>query len=592
MKLDNINKTYDGQNFVLQNFSYDFEKGKIYIIKGVSGCGKTSLLNIIGGLDKDYNGKIVEPPDSVGFITQNNMLFSDWTIYENLSFIKNDKKAIYEISTFLGTAHLLDKYPSEISGGERQRICIIRALLSLPDLLLADEPAASLDSKNAKLIALSFEKLRSKERCIIIVTHKNCFDSIADEILQLDYGKLSTVKIVDNNIDHSKNSQIFEPTENGVPLHTLKCLIKKNRHKFNPKNYTILTLLIFLLLCCFSFRSNFEAEYAQIIAQKYPADTLYVGIDTLENLQSKFDVFVYQNYVIKTEKFDIYGLFHEKDSVFSYGDMIIEGNFPQNPQQVLADETYVKSVLKLEKTKQAVGKTIQINNSDYIISGIVPSVTNEEYHEFLFLNLYYQPEEEFNEHSKYPPRIYMPYETISQTSKPLEGNIKMISIQGMYEGRAGNYIKVRKIINEEPFSSLDNKIKKIQGSIDLIFRVLSVITMVIILLSMIFQKNEIEMDYYHRRKEIGGLRLFGISTKKIISFLLAERLINCCMAIVISNIVFAVICYFVHITKNIWLFVPISTLTIIFISIIFYNIFLVLLASRKTLYCDIIKLLR
>ena len=192
MEFFNLKKSYDNKSFVLKNFSYCFDKGKIYVIKGVSGCGKTTLLNIMGGLDKSYEGDFKNKPKSVGFVTQNNMLFSNWTVYENLSFINSDHN-YKKIAKELSVEELLSKKPSQLSGGERQRICVIRSLMNSPELVIADEPTASLDKKNASLVAKLFNDISTSENIVVIATHKDDFDCIADEILYLNYGMISKV---------------------------------------------------------------------------------------------------------------------------------------------------------------------------------------------------------------------------------------------------------------------------------------------------------------------------------------------------------------------------------------------------------------
>lgn len=158
MQLVNIKKSYDGKRYVINDISYNFQKGKIYVLKGVSGCGKTTLLNIMSGLDSDFEGELTEKPDKTGFVTQNSMLFLDWTVYENLAFINSDSEYIEENARLLGIEHLLNSTPDKLSGGERQRVCVIRALLGHPDLIIADEPAASLDGKMRKIWHLPLKR--------------------------------------------------------------------------------------------------------------------------------------------------------------------------------------------------------------------------------------------------------------------------------------------------------------------------------------------------------------------------------------------------------------------------------------------------
>ena len=144
MLVKNLSKSYDGVNQVIKDFSFDFEKGKIYVIKGISGCGKTTLLNILGHLDTDFEGE-VDYVENTGYISQRSLLYSNLTIFENLRFINDSPEDIIALSKELSVDQLLNKYPNEISGGERQRISVIRTLLKNPELILADEPSSALD---------------------------------------------------------------------------------------------------------------------------------------------------------------------------------------------------------------------------------------------------------------------------------------------------------------------------------------------------------------------------------------------------------------------------------------------------------------
>lgn len=207
IEIKNINKSYDRP--ILKNINLKFYENNIYLLKGISGCGKTSLLNIIGGIDDDYSGQYFSDGVSItdqnkknrnkfftkiGYVFQESLLVSNLSIYENLELIKNDKEKIYELSKKFKVSKLLDKMPSELSGGERQRVSIIRALLLDPDIIIADEPTASLDRKNALELCELLNLLHEENKIIIISTHDNIFDNISDCIITIDYGVTSIVK--------------------------------------------------------------------------------------------------------------------------------------------------------------------------------------------------------------------------------------------------------------------------------------------------------------------------------------------------------------------------------------------------------------
>ena len=188
--LNDINKSYD--RLVLDNLSYVFESGKLYVIKGVSGCGKSTLLNVISGLETEYDGKIHIEDGNMrkAHIFQYSLLISKLTVLENLMFIKNDVKEIKRLAEEFGVLDLLEKYPEMLSGGERQRVAIIRAMLLKPNVLFADEPTASLDDRNSRLIAKKLFELKSENVMVLVATHEHYFDEYADEIIDLHYGKI------------------------------------------------------------------------------------------------------------------------------------------------------------------------------------------------------------------------------------------------------------------------------------------------------------------------------------------------------------------------------------------------------------------
>ena len=192
IQLKNLSKTYE--KTVLDGLNYTFESGKLYVIKGVSGCGKTTLFNVIGGIDPEYEGEVIMPKKCrTAYIFQQSLLLSSLTVRENLLLIHPNQKKVESLSKALGIHDLLDRLPESLSGGERQRAAIVRALLTGPNILLADEPTASLDGKNAEAVTRMIAGLRTEERVILVATHDAYFDPYADEIIELDYGTLGAI---------------------------------------------------------------------------------------------------------------------------------------------------------------------------------------------------------------------------------------------------------------------------------------------------------------------------------------------------------------------------------------------------------------
>ncbi|SUZ76205.1 uncharacterized protein METZ01_LOCUS29059 [marine metagenome] len=212
----NITKTFDNKK-VLDNVSLDVKKGEIVSIVGPSGAGKTTLLHILGTLDKaddmdQYNlflneTEIIKLNENdiskfrnkqIGFVFQFHELLPEFTAIENVcipGMIKGDKtdlinKKAEKLFESLDILYIKDQKPSELSGGEQQRVAVARALINEPSILFADEPSGNLDSKSAnKLHELFFELRDRLNLTIVIVTHNKKLADMADRKLNLVDGK-------------------------------------------------------------------------------------------------------------------------------------------------------------------------------------------------------------------------------------------------------------------------------------------------------------------------------------------------------------------------------------------------------------------
>ena len=202
---------------VLNKINYQFKKGKIYSLVGPSGSGKSTLLNIISLIDKPSSGEIkladkkINYSDSVtndkirasliGIVYQQNNLLPDFTALENVYLarltVKDDKKKSIEAATKMikkiGLIDRIHHYPSELSGGEMQRIAIARALINEPEIILADEPTGSLDQSTAKEVFKILNKLKNSNRVIIYATHNRLFANLADCKLEMIDGNIRSI---------------------------------------------------------------------------------------------------------------------------------------------------------------------------------------------------------------------------------------------------------------------------------------------------------------------------------------------------------------------------------------------------------------
>jgi putative ABC transport system ATP-binding protein/lipoprotein-releasing system ATP-binding protein len=218
LKLHNISKTFEISKKlkVIKNLSYTFRKGKIYSLMGPSGSGKSTLLNLISLIDNPSNGSIKfndheinyaekEENDKfrakkIGIVYQQNNLLPDFTSLENIYLaslsINNDKDvAISKAKQLLkkiGLSNRADHYPSQLSGGEAQRIAIARAIINDPEIILADEPTGSLDMRTAKVIFNLLKDQKRSDRLIIFATHNRFFGNKADCLLEILDGNIKS----------------------------------------------------------------------------------------------------------------------------------------------------------------------------------------------------------------------------------------------------------------------------------------------------------------------------------------------------------------------------------------------------------------
>ena len=235
IKISNLTKIYKSKKRnkvkALDNISFDLEdKGLVYII-GKSGSGKSTLLNMLGGLDSISSGSISihgfelcnasekelysYRSNNVGFIFQDFHLLDDLTVEENIKFSLEllhieDNQLIDNVLKEVDLEGYGNRYPNELSGGEKQRVAIARALVKNPEIILADEPTGNLDSKTTKKITELIKKI-SLNKLVIIVSH-NLYDAYeyADRIIELSYGKI--INDVSRNKEYNNEITIKDDT--------------------------------------------------------------------------------------------------------------------------------------------------------------------------------------------------------------------------------------------------------------------------------------------------------------------------------------------------------------------------------------------
>lgn len=218
LELKSIIKNYpDGQlvNEVLKDISFTVEKGEFAAIVGPSGAGKSTLLTIMGALLTPSSGSVLLNGhdishlskkqqtelrlNKIGFIFQNSDLIPYLKISDQLKFIQKISKKetgnAEEVLTKLGLQNRLHSYPNVLSGGEKQRVAIARAFINQPDLILADEPTASLDSKRGReVVQIIQQTVHQEDKAAVMVTHDERVLDLVDSIWQIEDGRLKKVR--------------------------------------------------------------------------------------------------------------------------------------------------------------------------------------------------------------------------------------------------------------------------------------------------------------------------------------------------------------------------------------------------------------
>lgn len=223
IKFENIVKEYKmGEITIkaLDNTNFEIEKGELVVIVGPSGAGKTTTLNILGGMDKATSGKVIVDGkeitklnnkqlieyrrNDIGFVFQFYNLVQNLTAKENVELatqICKDALDVNDILEKVGLADRKDNFPAQLSGGEQQRVAIARAIAKNPKLLLCDEPTGALDYKTGKSILKLLQEMSRKEKMTVaIITHNGAIAPMADKVIHFKNGTAEKVEINQNPI--------------------------------------------------------------------------------------------------------------------------------------------------------------------------------------------------------------------------------------------------------------------------------------------------------------------------------------------------------------------------------------------------------
>lgn len=428
-----FNKNERNERKLFENINMIFEEKGIVLIKGESGNGKTTLLNIISGLDKPSSGEVKYSNviqknilNNFSFFFQSNNLIERLTVRENILLNSNIKKDKFnynyasDLISRLDINEIFDKKITEISGGEKQRVSLAKVLLANNDVLIVDEPTEQLDEENATIILNELLEA-SKNKLVIIVSHN---------ILLIEEYANKIIEVKDNNIfinNNDKPKQITEIKHSYIIEEIKNKRNDKKRILYNPPKYILPTILIGILFFAFAmmllFRSNInkKLKYRFLTDNDYKSSGLiyveYNEIDELEDLIEglpTFDIVPFKGRIIGGSSFGIHIYYADKEVNYQntnarfveINDELINrysyiGTLPTNDDEILItvkDYLYFNrngyltkggEKINIDKIEDMIGLELYNEITKtliYKIVGVVDTLVDEKFMEELFFN--------------------------------------------------------------------------------------------------------------------------------------------------------------------------------------------------------------
>lgn len=218
LELKNVSKKF-GSVLALDNINFNVKKGEWVSVMGPSGSGKSTLVNILSLMDFPTSGQYILGGDDAGSLNSDDtlkfrrekigLIFQQFHLIPYLNAIENvmvsqyyhssvDEDDAKKVLQMVGLSHRFDHRPSQLSGGEQQRLCIARSLINDPEILIADEPTGNLDEANERVVLELFCELKRQGKTILLVTHNPDLGEYGDKIVYLKHGKLDNIRIIEN----------------------------------------------------------------------------------------------------------------------------------------------------------------------------------------------------------------------------------------------------------------------------------------------------------------------------------------------------------------------------------------------------------
>lgn len=355
MKLSHIYKTYHNKLDhveVFQDMSLELPSQGFVLVYGASRTGKTTLFNMIAGLDHDFTGEITGIK-KIEYFNQSIELYENLTVLENLELVNNDVVVEQLLSQF-ELQSLKDTKVKKLSNGEKRRVQMIRSSLVNPDLLICDEPTASLDDNNAKIVCTLLKEM-SKSMTVLIATHdQSLFESYVNIIYEIKDFKIQKIKS-ENIVE--RTYKINQDENRTFKDHMQACLMNIKAHK----TYTFMTIILLILMIWAGYSTIYYSLYSNADYQK---SIWQYSSNLIEGLPTKFELDPIEN---KYRFYDDYDLYNQKivdqvkhkENIIGYSLIYDTDSFTIFSQFDDSNENTLQNLSSLEEMKKLYGGGFQ-----------------------------------------------------------------------------------------------------------------------------------------------------------------------------------------------------------------------------------------
>ena len=552
LRIANLKKSYRVSRTetqqVLRGINVEFKRGEFVAVLGESGCGKSTFMNILGGLDQDYTGSIVLDGEflkdysekklddyrksRVGLIFQNYNLISHMSVHENIEVAmtmsnidRAERKArTQEILAQVGLSEYADKLPNQLSGGQRQRVAIARALANTPEILLADEPTGALDKDSAEQVIQILKKIAESGKLVIVVTHSQKVASACSRILTIDDGVIKsddkqyavttkTTKAQTAKIQNIGLKELFK-------LAYSKILQTKKRSLLVSVGMSIGIAAVILVFCLSNgitgyvdkqLASSMNALQMQVVSEASISSSRIEDIEELEGVD-----YVAEGTYVRMSSFYDYGgdegtimllssAYDALDRDLTAGEICEDG-------EILISEAFAKNLYNnsTDETQELVGTQIDItfggHTTAFIISGVYED--NSDYADYAC--------------------AYVTKNNLSSMYEKADKTLRT-NILYVYVVDTSYITSVKESIEAMSYtvSRDDSTVETLLGYVDLGTKVLTGFALISIAVSAIMIFIVTYTSVVERTKEIGVLRAVGGRKKDVtLLFILESAMIG------------------------------------------------------------------